>query len=144
MVNEESTSRKNCKNSLIAAVENSTSLDKLSMNFTALFFGRRFAEFPDSICVIGKERFRGEPTAVLRPTNSRAHSRQYTQSLTCFQDFVGSQDPFTVKKNAVVPPIVARYVRIHPTEWELDICLRAEFYGCPGWSSFRSDCFWVR
>lgn len=38
----------------------------------------------------------------------------------------------TVKTNQLVNPVVARYVRIHPTAWERDICLRTEFYGCPG------------
>ena len=38
----------------------------------------------------------------------------------------------TVKTNQLTSPIVARFVRILPTSWNADICLRAEFYGCPG------------
>ena len=38
----------------------------------------------------------------------------------------------TVKTNQLINPVVARYVRILPTAWKTDICLRAEFYGCPG------------
>lgn len=30
------------------------------------------------------------------------------------------------------PPIVAKYIRINPTSWKNDICLRVEYYGCDG------------
>ncbi|PFX31363.1 Zinc metalloproteinase nas-15 [Stylophora pistillata] len=45
--------------------------------------------------------------------------------------FTGNSDMSTVKTNQVTNPIVARFVRILPTSWDTDICLRAEFYGCP-------------
>lgn len=45
--------------------------------------------------------------------------------------FVGNSDMSTVKTNQLTSPIVARFVRILPTSWHADICLRAEFYGCP-------------
>ena len=44
----------------------------------------------------------------------------------------GNTDMSTVKRNNLTKPIVARYVRIHPTAWQTDVCLRAEFYGCEG------------
>ena len=44
----------------------------------------------------------------------------------------GNTDMSTVKRNNLTKPIVARYVRIHPTAWQTDVCLRTEFYGCPG------------
>ena len=44
----------------------------------------------------------------------------------------GNTDMSTVKRNNLSKPIVARYVRIHPTAWQTDVCLRTEFYGCQG------------
>ena len=44
----------------------------------------------------------------------------------------GNTDMSTVKRNNLTKPIVARYVRIHPTAWQTDVCLRTEFYGCQG------------
>lgn len=44
----------------------------------------------------------------------------------------GNIDTSTVKRNNLTKPIVARYLRIHPTAWQTDVCLRTEFYGCQG------------
>ena len=49
----------------------------------------------------------------------------------------GNTDMSTVKRNNLTKPIVARYVRIHPTAWQTDVCLRAEFYGCEGTTILR-------
>ena len=49
----------------------------------------------------------------------------------------GNTDMSTVKRNNLTKPIVARYVRIHPTAWQTDVCLRAEFYGCQGRTILR-------
>ena len=49
----------------------------------------------------------------------------------------GNTDMSTVKRNNLTKPIVARYVRIHPTVWQTDVCLRAEFYGCEGKTILR-------
>ena len=49
----------------------------------------------------------------------------------------GNTDMLTVKRNNLTKPIVARYVRIHPTAWQTDVCLRAEFYGCEGTTILR-------
>ena len=49
----------------------------------------------------------------------------------------GNTDMSTVKRNNLTKPTVARYVRIHPTAWQTDVCLRAEFYGCKGKTILR-------
>lgn len=49
----------------------------------------------------------------------------------------GNTDMSTVKRNNLTKLIVARYVRIHPTAWQTDVCLRAEFYGCKGTTILR-------
>ena len=49
----------------------------------------------------------------------------------------GNTDMTTVKRNNLTKPIVARYVRIHPTAWQTDVCLRTEFYGCQGRTILR-------
>ena len=49
----------------------------------------------------------------------------------------GNTDMSTVKRNNLTKPIVARYVRIHATAWQTDVCLRAEFYGCEGKTILR-------
>lgn len=48
------------------------------------------------------------------------------------QTFVGNSDMTSVKRNTLPTPAAARYVRIHPTAWNIDICIRAEFFGCEG------------
>ena len=49
----------------------------------------------------------------------------------------GNTDMSTVKRNNLTKPVVARYVRIHPTAWQTDVCLRTEFYGCEGKTILR-------
>ena len=49
----------------------------------------------------------------------------------------GNTDMSTVKRNNLTKPVVATYVRIHPTAWQTDVCLRAEFYGCEGTTILR-------
>ena len=36
----------------------------------------------------------------------------------------------TVVSHVLDPPIIARFVRIHPESWSSKIALRAEFFGC--------------
>ena len=50
----------------------------------------------------------------------------------------GNTDMSTVKRNNLTKPIVARYVRIHPTAWQTDVCLRTEFHGCQGRTILRN------
>lgn len=48
------------------------------------------------------------------------------------KEFVGNSDGKSVVdvEFAPHPPLLARYFRIHPTEWQHDICLRLEIYAC--------------
>ena len=51
--------------------------------------------------------------------------------LNVFQNFTGNADVNTVVESKIVPPIVARYVRIHPGYMSGKyVCLRLELYGC--------------
>ena len=54
-----------------------------------------------------------------------------TYLLNVFQNFTGNTDVNTVVESKIVPPIVARYVRIHPGyKLAVQVCLRLELYGC--------------
>ena len=46
------------------------------------------------------------------------------------QVFEGNRDRSSVVSHVLDPPIVARFVRIHPEAWHGHISMRAEFYGC--------------
>ncbi|KAM7336184.1 hypothetical protein ACRRTK_004677 [Alexandromys fortis] len=46
------------------------------------------------------------------------------------QDFTGNSDASTIKENRFDPPIVARYIRIHPTKSYNRPTLRFELQGC--------------
>ena len=49
-----------------------------------------------------------------------------------FKVFSGNSDQNTAVKNAFDPPIVARYIRIHPKSYHTHVSMRAEFRGCSG------------
>ena len=44
--------------------------------------------------------------------------------------FKANFDRYTVVTHVLYPPIIARYIRIHPTTWYGHISLRVDFYGC--------------
>ncbi|XP_058476880.1 coagulation factor V [Solea solea] len=44
--------------------------------------------------------------------------------------FTGNREAYETKKNTFFPPIIARFVRLHPTEWYNKATVRMEFYGC--------------
>ncbi|XP_067054992.1 protocadherin Fat 4-like [Acropora muricata] len=44
--------------------------------------------------------------------------------------FTGNRDSDRIHTNRILPPFHARYVRVHPQNWNERICLRLEFYGC--------------
>ncbi|XP_046841299.1 lactadherin-like [Xenia sp. Carnegie-2017] len=44
--------------------------------------------------------------------------------------FKGNKNSFDVVDHNIHPAIVAKYIRINPTAWKNDICLRVEYYGC--------------
>ncbi|KAL9955598.1 hypothetical protein ACROYT_G036941 [Oculina patagonica] len=44
--------------------------------------------------------------------------------------FSGNNDRYTPVSHDLKNPIITRYIRIHPEEWQSYISMRAEFYGC--------------
>nr|XP_004672704.2 coagulation factor VIII isoform X1 [Jaculus jaculus] len=44
--------------------------------------------------------------------------------------FQGNQDSFTPRVNSLDPPLLTRYLRIHPQSWVHQIALRLEILGC--------------
>ncbi|XP_028517886.1 neuropilin-2-like, partial [Exaiptasia diaphana] len=66
---------------------------------------------------------------------TREYKLKYSNNVaSSFQDhgttFTGNTDANSVVKNAISPPIVARYVRVHSLSWQTTIALRIELYGC--------------
>ncbi|XP_028411992.1 lactadherin-like [Dendronephthya gigantea] len=53
----------------------------------------------------------------------------YTQR-EATKEFQGNSDQNTIVHRKVIPPISARFVRLHPTTWQNHISMRVEFYGC--------------
>ena len=49
-----------------------------------------------------------------------------------FQLFAGNRDSETVVHNKLRPPIKTRFIRLLPTQWNKQISMRIEIYGCPG------------
>ena len=47
-----------------------------------------------------------------------------------FQVFTANSDRDTVVEHAFSPVIIARYLRVLPTEWNERPALRMELYGC--------------
>lgn len=46
------------------------------------------------------------------------------------QVFVGNNDSYETKTNIFFPPMVGRFIRLHPIQWYNTATLRMEFYGC--------------
>lgn len=46
------------------------------------------------------------------------------------QVFTGNQDANEIKKNTFFPPVVGRFIRLHPIDWYNTATVRMEFYGC--------------
>uniref|UniRef100_A0A3Q2C9B7 Coagulation factor V n=1 Tax=Cyprinodon variegatus TaxID=28743 RepID=A0A3Q2C9B7_CYPVA len=44
--------------------------------------------------------------------------------------FQGNNDAYGIKKNTFFPPLVGRYIRLHPITWDNAATIRMEFYGC--------------
>jgi len=49
----------------------------------------------------------------------------------CLQEFAGNEDRDEERQQFLKSPFIARYVRIHPTNWHRHIGLRAGLLGCP-------------
>lgn len=56
--------------------------------------------------------------------------RQLINTFFLFQVFQGNQDSFTPVVNSLDPPLLTRYLRIHPQSWTHQIALRLEVLGC--------------
>ena len=46
------------------------------------------------------------------------------------KEIIGNMDRSSVEGRILDQPIIARYVRIHPTAWSRHICMRVELFGC--------------
>nr|XP_046260880.1 coagulation factor V [Scatophagus argus] len=44
--------------------------------------------------------------------------------------FTGNQDAYETKTNTFFPPVVGRFIRLHPINWYNKATVRMEFYGC--------------
>ncbi|XP_028250097.1 coagulation factor V [Parambassis ranga] len=44
--------------------------------------------------------------------------------------FSGNQEVYETKKNTFFPPVIGRYIRLHPITWYNTATVRMEFYGC--------------
>ncbi|XP_059198172.1 coagulation factor V [Centropristis striata] len=44
--------------------------------------------------------------------------------------FSGNVEAFETKKNTFFPPVIARFIRLHPIDWYNKATVRMEFYGC--------------
>ncbi|XP_026151896.1 coagulation factor V isoform X2 [Mastacembelus armatus] len=44
--------------------------------------------------------------------------------------FTGNQDAYGTKRNTFYPPVVGRFIRLHPVDWYSKATVRMEFYGC--------------
>ena len=62
--------------------------------------------------------------------------RTRSRSLICLfllsflKEFQANSDPDSIVHNVLRPPVVARYIRITPTNWSGSIAMRVEFRGC--------------
>ena len=50
--------------------------------------------------------------------------------ISLFQLFQANRDQNSIAKNAINPPILARYVKLNPRSWYRHISMRIEYYGC--------------
>lgn len=48
----------------------------------------------------------------------------------CFQVFLGNQEAYETKTNTFFPPVIGRFIRLHPISWYNKATVRMEFYGC--------------
>ena len=56
------------------------------------------------------------------------------------QYFTANRDRISIVENALIPPIQARYLRLHPWGWYGYISMRAEFYGCRAGNLWVASC----
>ncbi|XP_028992983.1 coagulation factor V [Betta splendens] len=46
------------------------------------------------------------------------------------KEFSGNLGSYDIKMNTFFPPIIGRYIRLHPIDWSNKATVRMEFYGC--------------
>lgn len=46
------------------------------------------------------------------------------------QVFDGNREAYETKTNTFFPPVIARFIRLHPINWYSTATVRMEFYGC--------------
>nr|XP_057938857.1 coagulation factor V isoform X2 [Doryrhamphus excisus] len=44
--------------------------------------------------------------------------------------FAGNQEAYETKTNTFFPPVIARFIRLHPLQWHNTATIRMEYYGC--------------
>ena len=52
--------------------------------------------------------------------------------------FAGNYDQKAIVYHDLSPPIVGRYIRFRPVNWQEGIAMRVELFGCPGNLKWRS------
>ena len=57
------------------------------------------------------------------------------------KEFQANTDRDSIVRNVLSPPVVARYIRIHPTNWSRYIAMRVEFRGCRAGMGPQSSLF---
>lgn len=89
---------------------------------------------------------------MLHVSPARSSTRPITLSTKCspltnaitflfwFQLFQGNKDDNSVVTNTFSPPIVARFIRLHPVEFKRWPSLRMELYGCHSGENLHCDC----
>lgn len=60
-----------------------------------------------------------------------------TKILLFFQVLLGNMDKETVIGHILDPPVIARFIRLHPKEWRGHIAMRFDLYGCKHGKSFQ-------
>lgn len=53
--------------------------------------------------------------------------------------FSANTDSYSIHNNYFDEPIVARFIKFHPTKWYSHPSLRVEIIGCQGMNSFSSS-----
>ncbi|XP_066026855.1 uncharacterized protein [Pocillopora verrucosa] len=75
----------------------------------------------------------------LQYSNYRVRFQNYTeQGQTVSKEFDGNTDKNNVVYHDLNPPITARYIRFLPVEWEDEISMRVELYGCVKEPEFKA------
>ncbi|XP_060038848.1 coagulation factor VIII isoform X5 [Erinaceus europaeus] len=70
----------------------------------------------------------GAPAAALIDLARRRHGQRLGDGRQ--QVFFGNLDSSAIKHNVFDPPIIARYIRLHPTHYSVRSTLRMELMGC--------------